>query len=132
MESNSKNVLDFPGAAPAGPPQPLRREIPPHLQKVVKFLAGVVANESLLLDFCVDRATEIVEFNHRKRAAGTDLMQDISPLHFVGAAAPLAVELYKQCLESVKDHADEYTKLVADAQEEMKRGTKPASPILTP
>jgi hypothetical protein len=118
--------------APIGPPGGLSRGIPPHLKKITQFLSGVVSNEALLLDLCLDRAVDIVKFNFDKRAAGSDLMQEISALHFVGAAAPLAIELYKQSLESIKDRADEYMKLVADAQEELKKREKSDPQILVP
>ena len=130
LKPKGGTVFDNPG--PAGPPQPMKRPIPPHLGKVAKFLGGIVANEALLLDLCLDRATDIVKFNFEKRAAGTDLMQEISALHFVGAAAPLAVELYKQALESVKDNADEYKKLVEEAQKEMASAPKSGPSILVP
>jgi hypothetical protein len=107
-------------------------EIPKHLENVGKFLKGVVKNEGLLMRFCVDHATEIVFDSFKKRATSSDLMADISALHFIGTAAPLAVELYKQSLEAVKDRADEYVKLVDEAQKEMASASKPTSPILVP
>lgn len=130
LKGKEGTVFDQP--APSGPPQPIVRQIPSHLAEIAKFLGSVVADEALLLDICMDRATDILIFNFKKRAAGNDLMQEISALHFVGAATPLAVELYKQSIEAVKDRKDEYLKLLTEAQEEMKRVTRPTSPILTP
>lgn len=131
LNGNEGTVFDKP--APTGPPTPPTRSIPPHLQKVIRFFEGIIADEGLLLDLCVDRAVGIVEYNYRKRLVGQDFFGDQpTPAHFIGMAAPLATELYKQVLASVGDHKEEYAKLLAEAQEEMTRGQRPASSILTP
>jgi hypothetical protein len=132
LQGREGTVFDKP--APTGPPTPPIRAIPPHLKKVIQFFSGIIADEGLLLDLCVDRAVEIVEYNYRKRVAGQDFFSDQqpTPAHFVGMAAPLAVELYKSALAAVGDRKDEYAKLLAEAQEEMTRGQRPASSILTP
>ena len=130
---NGREGTVFDKPAPSGPPTTPVRSLPPHLKKVIQFFEGIIADEGLLLDLCVDRAVGIVEYNYRKRAFGSDLFQDNpTPLHYLSMASPLATELYKQVLVSIGDHADEYKKLMDEAQEEMKRGDRPASPILTP
>lgn len=124
-------VFDKP--APTGPPSPPVRAIPPHLQKVILFFEGIIADEGLLLDLCVDRTVGIVEYNYRKRLVGQDFFGDQpTPAHFVSMAAPLATELYKQVLASIMDRKDEYGRLLAEAQEEMTRGARTTTPILTP
>ena len=124
----------FDKPAPTGPPQPLVREIPPHLKKIIEFFSGIIADEGLLLDLCVDRAVGIVEYNYKKRAFGTDFFngEQPTPMHFIMTAGPLATELYKQVLESIKGRVEEYTKLLQEAQDEARR--KPGTPplILTP
>ncbi len=131
---NGKEGTVFDKPAPTGPPSAPLRSIPSHLKKVVRFMESVIADESLLLDLCVDRAVGIVKFNYEKRAYGNDLFSDQQPttLHFVGMAAPLAVELYKQVLVSITDRKEEYAELLADAQKEMESGGRPTSPILLP
>lgn len=110
--------FDKPG--PDGPPTPLKREIPSHLGELVRFFESIIADEGLLLDLCVDRAVGIVEFNYKKRLAGADFFsqEQPTPMHFVGLAAPLAVELYKQALQAIKDRTDEYGQLLEEAQRE--------------
>lgn len=130
---NGREGTVFDKPAPTGPPTPPIRSIPPHLQKVIRFFEGIIADEGLLLDLCVDRAVGIVEYNYRKRLVGQDFFgEQPTPAHFVGMAAPLATELYKQVIASIGDRKDEYAKLLVEAQEEMTRGQRPTSPILTP
>jgi len=131
---NGREGTVFDKPAPTGPPQATVRSVPKHLEKLVQFFSGIIADEGLLLDLCVDRAVGIVEFNYKKRAFGSDLFSEQQPtaMHYVGMAAPLAVELYKQVLVSVIDRKNEYALLLAQAQEEMTRGARPASTILTP
>lgn len=130
---NGKEGTVFDKAAPSGPPTPPSRAIPAHLGKLVRFFEGKIADEGLLLDLCVDRAVGIVEFNYKKRLVGADFFVDQpTAAHFVNMAAPLAVELYKQVLVSISDDRETYTKLLAEAQEEMTRGQRPASQILVP
>lgn len=130
---NGKDGTVFDKAGPTGPPTPPVRSIPPHLQKVIRFFEGIIADEGLLLDLCVDRAVGIVEYNYKKRLAGQDFFgEQPTPMHFVGMSTPLAVELYKQVILSIVDRKDEYAQLLKDAQEEMARGSKPVSKIFTP
>ena len=132
QEGQEGTAFDKP--APTGPPQPMVREIPPHLKKIIEFFSGIIADEGLLLDLCVDRAVGIVEYNYKKRAFGSDFFsgEQPTPMHFIMAAGPLATELYKQVLESIKGRVEEYTKLLQEAQDEARR--KPGTPplILTP
>lgn len=120
----------FDKAAPTGPPTPKLREVPSHLAKIVRFFQGIVADEGLLLDLCLDRAVGIVEFNYQKRLAGADFFAQEQPtaLHFVGMAGPLAVELYKQTLESIKGRQDEYEALLREATD----GARPSPVIHAP
>ena len=46
--------------APSGPPTPEKLEIPKHLEKIVRFFNGIVMDESLLVDVCLERSVEIV------------------------------------------------------------------------
>lgn len=130
---NGKEGTVFDKPAPSGPPTPPSRNIPLHLGKVIRFFEGIIADESLLLDLCVDRAVGIVEFNYKKRLVGNDFFGDQpTAAHFVGMAAPLAVELYKQVLESIGARQDEYAVLLKEAQKEMESAARPASSILVP
>lgn len=130
---NGREGTVFDKPAPTGPPTPQVRSIPPHLKKVINFFEGIIADEGLLLDLCVDRAVGIVDFNYRKRLVGQDYFgEPLTPAHMIGMAAPLATELYKQVIAAIVDRKDEYAKLLVEAQEEMTRGQRPTSPILTP
>lgn len=108
--------------APTGPPTPQSRDIPAHLVKIVRFFESIAADEGVLLDICMDRAVDIVEFNFKKRLAGSDFFAEQQPTAatFTMIASPLAVELYKQCLQSVKDRQDEYVQLLKEAHEASK------------
>jgi len=130
---NGKEGTVFDKPAPTGPPTPPSRSIPIHLAKVIRFFESIIADEGLLLDLCVDRAVGIVEFNYKKRLVGNDFFGDQPTVaHFVGMAAPLATELYKQVLASIEARQDEYGALLAEAQKEMERASRPASSILIP
>ncbi len=131
LKGKEGTVFDKP--APTGPPTPMPREIPAHLGKLTRYMEGKIADEGLLLDLCVDRAVGIAEFNYKKRCVGSDFFGDQpTAAHFVAMAMPLAVELYKQVLVAINDDKEEYAKLVTEAQEEMRRGHRPTSPILIP
>lgn len=121
-------VFDKPG--PTGPPGETKRQLPPHLQKIVKFFSSIIADEGLLLDLCMDRATEIVEFNYRKRAAGVDMMGEVSPINFIGPAAMITVELYREVLKSISGREEEYKAILEEVQKEMARGAQPAPPTI--
>jgi hypothetical protein len=124
LSSNGPEGTIFDKAPPTGPPNPPKRQLPGHLDKVVAFFQGIIADEGLLVDLCLDRAIGIVEFNYRKRLVGSDFFSEQPPtaLHFAGIAAPLAVELYKQVLNSVNDRRDEYAALLKSAQKEAGSG----------
>ncbi len=143
MDSNNRPPTQAPGIlmgkegtffdkpAPTGPPIPKKRAIPPHLAKIVKFFEAIAADEGLLLDVCVDKAVSIVAENYEKRVVGIDMFGDQpSPAQFIGIAGPIAVELYKQVLLSIKDRADEYTQLVTEANEEIKLAQERRTPII--
>lgn len=93
--------------APQGPPTPLVRQVPEWFADVYRFLQTVAADEGLVLDICLERAIEIVRFNHDRGLVGIDLMPDLvgqQSLNRTGLVAmsiPLAVELYKQVLASL-------------------------------
>lgn len=143
MDSSSKpelRLVDPPGApdpkkdgihwdkpAPTAPPGDMKRSVPKHLLKIAEFLGNIVADEAFLLDLCVDRAVEVVNFNCRKRMVGVDLLQDqgqMHPFNIVAAATPLAIELYRESLKSVEQQKDVYAKLLEEAQKEMAGGGK--------
>lgn len=119
--------------APTAPPVDLPRRIPRHLTDVVKFFNSVISDEGILLDLCLERATEMVEFNVKKRLFGIDQIQDggqMHPFNLVAAASPLAIELYKNVLVSIGDRKDEYEALLQAAKEKL--GGEKGPIILTP
>jgi hypothetical protein len=131
LRGKDGTVFDKP--APSGPPTPLTRGIPPYYKKLVAYYEGIIGDEGLIMDLCLDRAVGIVEFNYRKRLAGSDFFgEQLTAAHFVSMAAPLAVELYKQTLASIAQDPTTYARLLVEAKEEMERGQRPGSSILTP
>jgi len=128
LKGKEGTVFDKPG--PTGPPGEAKRQLPPHLQKIVKFFSSIIADEGLLLDLCMDRATEIVEYNYRKRAAGVDMMGEVSPINFIGPAAMITVELYREVLKSISGREEEYKAILEEVQKEMVRGAQPAPPTI--
>ena len=99
----------------------------------MKFFKEVVADEEVVLELCLDKATAMVEFNIKKRMVGIDMIQDggqMHPFNLVAAASPLAIELYKNVLASIDQRRDEYEALQKAAQEELRAGKSPT--IFTP
>lgn len=139
MSSNGTDIAKgpqgtfFDKSAPTGPPTPERRNIPKALLPIVAFFEGIIADEGLLLDLCTDKAISIVEFNYKKRLVGNDFFgEQLTGANFCGIATPLAVELYKQVLLSVKDRSDDYQKLVKTATEEIRAHERKSPIILQP
>lgn len=99
--------INWDKAAPQGPPTPVERPIPPELRPVVDYMKGVIANESLLLELCVEHMTGAVQFVHNAGMVGIDYFPEVSGaqaptrLHFMGAAIPLAIEIHEHVLESL-------------------------------
>lgn len=93
--------------APKTPPTPEQRAMPEWFTDVYRFISQLVADESLVLDLCLERCIEIVEFNHNRGLVGIDhfpeLQQGSQPtrISFVVTAAPMAVKLYEQVLASL-------------------------------
>jgi len=131
LNGKEGTVFDKPG--PTGPPVPLTRGIPPHYKKLVAYYEGIIGDEGLILDLCLDRSIGIVEFNYKKRLAGSDFFgEQLTAAHFVSMATPVAIELYKQTIAAIAQDQETYSKLLQEAKEEMERGQRPGSSILTP
>jgi len=119
--------------APTDNPTIAPRAIPKHLLKVVEFFQGIILDESLVLDLCLEQCMEIIQRNVLKKNVGIDQFQEFGPMQYAAVAGPLTVELYKQVLASVGERSDEYKKLVQAAQAERERAaTPPAARIIVP
>jgi hypothetical protein len=126
--------------APKGPPTPEVRRVPEWFEDVYHWMQGAVNDEGLLIDLCLERAVEIVRFNHDRGMVGIDLFQEggengggaATRAHFLAIASPLAVELYKQTLVTIDKNKAELTKLVeaALAKKAASEGKK-AAPVLS-
>lgn len=108
--------------APTAAPQPMVRTVPEWFKPVIAFLEGVVADEGLVLDLCLDKAVKIAEFNHNKGMVGIDFFPEATGGRAAGRtemlmlATPLAVELYKQVCGSLSgERKAELEKTVKDA-----------------
>lgn len=116
--------------APSGPPTPQKLAIPKHLERIVGFFNGIIMDESLLIDLCLDRCMEIVRRNVESKMVGSDHFagdgggSPYTPAHYAAVAGPLTVELYKQVLKAIEGRQGEYGKLV----EEMNREREKNSP----
>lgn len=103
--------------APTGPPTPMRRDIPGWFKPIHDYLAQVIADESIVLDLCLERAIQIVEFNHNAGMAGIDhFIENATPprTQMVAFAIPVATELYKQVLASIDRDKKKFEALVAE------------------
>lgn len=119
--------------APTDNPTIAPRAIPKHLLKVIGFFQGIILDESIVLDLCLERCMEIIQQNVLKKTVGIDQFQEFGPMQYAAVAGPLTVELYKQVLASVGERSDEYQKLVQEAKAERERAaTPPASRIFVP
>jgi hypothetical protein len=109
-------VID-PGKAPTGPPTPMRRDIPGWFKPAHDYLAQVIADESLVMDLCLERAIQIVEFNHNAGLVGIDhFIESATPprTQMVAFAIPVATELYKQVLASISRDSAKFEALIAE------------------
>lgn len=119
--------------APTDNPTIAPRAIPKHLLKIVDFFHGIILDESLVLDLCLERTMEIVQQNVLKKTVGIDQFQEFGPMQYAAVAGPLTVELYKQVLESISQRSTEYAELLKAATSERERAaTPPASRIVVP
>lgn len=119
--------------APTGPPTPQQRAIPKHLERIVRFFNGIVMDESLLIDLCLERCMEIVKRNVEASMVGSDHFaadgggNPYTPAHYAAVAGPLTVELYKQVLNAIGGRQEEYGKLVEEMNREREK-TSPGGP----
>lgn len=122
--------------APTESPISRRLQIPSHLHKIVGFFKGIIGDEGLLLDLCLDHVMDLVKRNVEQRTFGVDGFQgdggQISPAQYAALAGPLTVELYKEVTKAVAARADEYAKLHQEARLELERASQGPSRIVLP
>ena len=124
-ESKSKILVDGVddvtmknGEAPKMPPVVAERKVPEWFEPVYRWMKGVVYDEGVLLDLCMDKAIEIAEFNHNRGLVGIDhfVENSIPPrTQMMMFGVPLAVELYRQALKSIENNKVEFEALVKEA-----------------
>jgi len=106
--------------APTGPPIPQERQFPEWFTPVYVWLKQIVQDESLVADLCLERAIDIVEFNHARGMVGIDYFAEgggtPARTSTVAMAVPLAVELYRQTAASIAKREAELEKVVKDAR----------------
>ncbi len=114
LESSPAPETKWDKEAPTGPPTPARRAYPEWLEPLVKTFKGIVADEGLLADLCLEKAIDIVQFNHDRGLAGIDYFPEANPgampanrTSIVAMSVPFAVEFYKQCVQACNSRADE-------------------------
>lgn len=113
----------FDRPAPTAPPGRPVLKIPPWFAEVYAWIGGIVADEGVVLDICLERATQIVQGIHDRGLVGIDHFPEVqggmapTRMNMVAVAAPLAVELYKQVLASINERKGEFAALLARAQD---------------
>ena len=117
---------------PTGPPNPVKLEIPKRLEKIVAFFNGIILDESLLMDLCLERCVGIVERNVKSKSWGIDHFQDANPAQYAAIAGPLTVELYKQVLLAIDGRKEEYAKLMEEMVREREKSSPGGPKIIVP
>ena len=108
--------------APTGPPNKMERQVSPEFKPIVDWMQQVVLEESLVADLALERAIEIVEFNHNRGFFGIDAFTESGAggaaprTNLVAMAVPLAVELYKQSLLSINQRKEELKELMRNVK----------------
>jgi hypothetical protein len=109
-------------AAPDGPPQPVVRQYPDWFQSIHAFITAAVADEGVVMDLAIEKAVEVVKFNHDRGACGIDLFPKaeggsaLGRSELVMLSLPIAIELYKETVKSLAgDRKDEFKAVVEKA-----------------
>lgn len=127
--------------APTEPPNPKKLEIPQHLEKIVQFFHGIVMDESLLIDLCLERCMKIVERNVLSKTFGIDSWSSdgqgaggsqFTPVQYAAVAGPMTVELYKQVLIAVEQRRAEYDRLYDEMTREREKNSPGGPRIIVP
>lgn len=121
LESSPTPEVTWDKPAPAGPPAQARRSYQPWFLPVVGFFKSIVSDEALLAELCLEKAIEIVKFQRDQHLFGIDSFADGGGIpggdttFLVSASMPLAVELYKQCLEGVTVRVEDFKAAMAES-----------------
>lgn len=112
--------------APQGPPAEVERPVSEWFKPILKHLKGVVADEGLVIDLCLERAVEIVKWNHLSKMYGSDFFAggpdgtgaNIDRLGLISLAIPLAGKLYDgvTAVLNTPEQKALLEKMVADAK----------------
>ncbi len=121
QSADSQGTVDT-KAPPEGPPQPLVRRYPARLAPIVAWIEEIVANEGLVLDLCMDKAMQIIDFHYKRGLVGIDYFpehqngQAPTRFKFVAIATPLAVRLFEEVEKAIESRKDELAALVVKMQ----------------
>ncbi len=119
---------DKPG--PMAPPGEVSRGLPEWTGPIVDFLRQEISDESLVLDLCLEKAIEVVEWNYQKGLVGIEHFGEgagggsgaTRPI-VCGIAGPLALRLYEEVLKSINGpKKEEFESAVSEAFELKKKG----------
>src|SRR5574342_271353 len=109
-------------AAPKGPPQPIVRRFPEWFDSVADFIQEVVADHGIVMDFAIEKALDVVEYNYTRGAYGIDLFPKeqggsaLGRTELLMLAMPVAIEIYKKTVEDLAgDRKDEFVAKVKEA-----------------
>ncbi len=97
---------DKPG--PMAPPGEVSRGLPEWTDPLVNFLRQQISDEALVMDLCLEKAIEMVEWNYQKGLVGIEHFGEGSgggagptrPI-ICGIAGPIALRLYEEVLKGI-------------------------------
>lgn len=108
--------------APDGPPVPVVRKYPDWFEPIHAFIASAVADEGVVMDLAIEKAIDVVKFNHDRGAYGIDLFPKaeggsaLGRSELVMLALPVAIKLYEETVKSLAgDRKDEFKAVVEKA-----------------
>jgi hypothetical protein len=112
--------------AAQGPPAEVKRPIAEWFKPIFDHLKGIVTDEGLILDLCLERAIKIVDFNHNAGMWGSDFFKggaegqqaSLDRGSAITLAIPLAAKLYDGVIATLNkpDQEKLLKQMVADAQ----------------
>lgn len=124
-EPEVRGAHDKPG--PTAPPGVVSRGLPEWTDPIVDFLKQEISDEALVMDLCLEKAIEIVDWNYQKGLVGNEHFGEgagggpapTRPL-VCGIAGPIAIRLYEEVLKSLNGPKKKEFKEVVDKAFEKK------------
>jgi len=114
--AGGERPADWDKPAPTGPPSRTKRQYPAYFQPILQHLNQVIADETPFAELCLERAVLIFQGVHDGGLVGIDHFADVAGggggastrANLMAAAAPFAVEFYKQCTIALNQREAEF------------------------